>query len=203
MMPFHPIPLRAKADAPLRTALKISFLNKKLQSLFIDFIAFLLYPYSKQVIWRYKMNIAFFLTPKSEVAFLYDDQTLRQGLEKMRHHSYAAIPVITRDSKYVGTISDGDFLRYILRDDGRRLSEATMRELEDITIAQVLLPKAAKNPAVRITQPAEDLLLQATGQNFIPVIDDYGSFIGIVTRKDILSYFYREMVRQGQLTPTL
>ena len=140
------------------------------------------------------MNIAFFLKPKHEVAFLYEDQSLRQGLEKMKHHGYSAIPVITRESKYIGTVSEGDFLRYLLREEGRTLSSATMRELEDVTIRQALLPHTAKNPAVRITQTAEELLLQAMSQNFIPVVDDFDSFIGIVTRKDILSYFYREMV---------
>lgn len=140
------------------------------------------------------MNIAFFLKPKHEVAFLYEDQSLRQGLEKMKHHGYSAIPVITRESKYIGTVSEGDFLRYLLREEGRTLSSTTMRELEDVTIRQALLPHAAKNPAVRIAQTAEELLLQAMSQNFIPVVDDFDSFIGIVTRKDILSYFYREMV---------
>ncbi len=140
------------------------------------------------------MNIAFFLTPKHEVAFLYENQSLRQGLEKIRHHGYTAIPVITQDSKYIGTISEGDFLRYILREDGQRLSKTIMQDLEKVTIRQALLPNAAQNPAVRITQSAEDLLFQAMNQNFIPVIDDVGSFIGIVTRKDILSYFYRQMI---------
>ena len=149
------------------------------------------------------MNIAFFLKPKHEVAFLYEDQSLRQGLEKMRHHGYAAIPVITRESKYIGTVSEGDFLRYLLHEEGRRLSSATMRELEDVTICQALLPHAAKNPAVRITQTAEELLFQAMNQNFIPVVDDFDSFIGIVTRKDILSYFYREMMRRPQEMPGL
>ncbi len=140
------------------------------------------------------MNIAFFLTPKHEVAFLYENQSLRQGLEKIRHHGYTAIPVITQDSKYIGTVSEGDFLRYILREDGQRLSKTIMQDLEKVTIRQALLPNAAQNPAVRITQSAEDLLFQAMNQNFIPVIDDVGSFIGIVTRKDILSYFYRQMI---------
>ena len=48
------------------------------------------------------MNIAYFLLPKNSVAYLYDDCTFRQGLEKMRHHGYTAIPVISRDGKYVG-----------------------------------------------------------------------------------------------------
>ena len=40
------------------------------------------------------MNIASFLLPKVEVAFLRDNMTMRQGLEKLRRSGYTAIPVI-------------------------------------------------------------------------------------------------------------
>lgn len=56
------------------------------------------------------MNILFFLTPKSEVQYIYNDDTLRQVLEKMEYHRYSAIPMITKQGKYVGTITDGDLL---------------------------------------------------------------------------------------------
>ena len=56
------------------------------------------------------MNILFFLTPKSEVAFIYDDQTLRQALEIMEHHRYSAVPIINKLGKYIGTITEGDML---------------------------------------------------------------------------------------------
>ena len=42
------------------------------------------------------MNILFFLTPKSELSYIYDDDSLRQALEKMEYHRYTAIPVINR-----------------------------------------------------------------------------------------------------------
>ena len=42
------------------------------------------------------MNILFFLKPKSEVSYLYDDYSLRQSLEKMERHGYTAIPIIGR-----------------------------------------------------------------------------------------------------------
>ena len=35
----------------------------------------------------------------------------------------------------------------------------------------------------------EDLLSVAAEQNFVPVVDDKGAFIGIVTRSSILKYF--------------
>ncbi|MDY6315508.1 MAG: CBS domain-containing protein, partial [Clostridia bacterium] len=59
-------------------------------------------------------NIAYFLIPKNEVAYLYNDCTVRQGIEKMRFHGYSAIPVIDKDGKYVRTVSEGDFLGYVI-----------------------------------------------------------------------------------------
>lgn len=57
------------------------------------------------------MNILFFLTPKEEVAYIYDTDSLRQALEKMEHHSFAAVPIISRaDGHYVGTLTEGDLL---------------------------------------------------------------------------------------------
>lgn len=60
------------------------------------------------------MNILFLLKPKCNVAYLNQSDTIRQGLEKMRHHGYTAIPVIDDNGIYVGTITEGDFLWNIL-----------------------------------------------------------------------------------------
>ena len=64
-------------------------------------------------IWVYGgivVNILFFLTPKSEVAYIYEDYTMRQALEKMEYHRYSSIPIINNEGKYVGTITEGDLL---------------------------------------------------------------------------------------------
>ena len=54
------------------------------------------------------MNILFFLTPKSEVAYISEDDTLRQALEKMEYHKYSAVPIVSRTGRYVGTLTEGD-----------------------------------------------------------------------------------------------
>ncbi len=132
------------------------------------------------------MNIAYFLLPKNTVAYLYDDYTFRQGLEKMRYHGYTAIPVITREGQYAGTVSEGDFLwRLLSQEDTRR--PLSMKELEDLRIRDILNRDAY--PPVRITVTMEELVNSAMQQNFIPVVDDLGNFTGIVTRKDIIRYF--------------
>ena len=133
------------------------------------------------------MNIAYFLLPKNRVAYLYDDYTFRQGLEKMRYHGYTAIPVISRSGKYVGTISEGDFLWQILSNDAESRQIRSMKDLEQLHIRDLL--RGNNYPPVRITVSMEELLRNAMNQNFIPVVDDLGNFTGIVTRKDIIRYF--------------
>ena len=144
------------------------------------------------------MNIAYFLLPKSTVAYLYDDYTFRQGLEKMRYHGYTAIPVITREGQYAGTVSEGDFLwRLLSQEDTRR--PLSMKELEDLRIRDILNRDAY--PPVRITVTMEELVNSAMQQNFIPVVDDLGNFTGIVTRKDIIRYFSEQ--KDAAETPIL
>lgn len=132
------------------------------------------------------MNIAYFLTPKSSAAFLYDDFTFRQGLEKMRRHGYAAIPVISRDGVYMGAVSEGDFLWRLLDDGETQETPMSMKEMEKLRVRDILKPDSY--PPVGITATMEALLSSAMHLNFVPVVDDLDRFIGLVTRKDILRY---------------
>ena len=130
------------------------------------------------------MNFLMLLKPKDTVQYLRESNTLRQGIEKMRVHSYTAIPVISDDGKYVGTVSEGDFLYFIL---DRR--DNSIKTKEQHHIRDILRPNF--NPAVRIDVTMDALLERALNQNFVPVTDDYGVFIGIVTRQDIIRHFIR------------
>ena len=110
---------------------------------------------------------------------MYDDNTFRQGLEKMRHHGYTAIPVISRTGQYVGTVSEGDFL-WCLLDQG----SGDIQTQEKQPLRRVIRP--GFNPAVRIDVALEELVERALRQSFIPVVDDRGAFVGIVTRQNII-----------------
>ena len=140
------------------------------------------------------MNIAYFLHPKSRVAYLYDDQSIRQGLEKMRFHGYSAIPVISRDGKYVATVSEGDFLWCLLSEEDGRHVTRSLKDLEKLHVRDILCEETA--PPVGITVTMEELLTSAMNQNFVPVVDDLENFIGIITRKDIIRYFYGQMSKE-------
>ncbi|MBP3293821.1 MAG: CBS domain-containing protein [Clostridia bacterium] len=130
------------------------------------------------------MNILMLLKPKSEVQYLLDTWTVRQGLEKMRAHGYAAIPVLTKDGLYVGCVSEGDFLWHLVDRSGQIDS---IRKCENYRIREIIKPE--RNPAVTVDVDMETVLERSMHQNFIPVTDDYGAFIGIVTRQDIIRRF--------------
>ncbi len=130
-----------------------------------------------------RKSIIFLLTVKAFVAYLDEHCTLRQGLEKMRHHGYTAMPVIAQDGTYVGTVSEGDFLWHML-DSGMY----AMKSQEEYSIADIL--RKGWNPAVKVEATMDELLFRVMEQNFVPVIDDRGKFMGIITRKDIIKYYY-------------
>lgn len=129
------------------------------------------------------MNIVMLLRPKSEVAYVYEDNSLRQGLEKMRRHGYTAVPVIDREGGYVGTVSEGDFLWHMID-----YGDADIRKQEAYQIKNIL--RKDWNMPVKIDETMDELLLRVMDQNFVPVVDDRMRFMGIITRKDIIKYYY-------------
>ena len=131
------------------------------------------------------MNIASFLLPKAEVAYLRDDMTLRQGLEKLRRSGFSAIPVIDAEDRYVGVVGVADFLWNILAYN-QSFENITLKNLEQATVRDFLQSGKVK-PACIDTM--ENLLERAKNQNFVPVVDDRNVFIGIVTRSDVIKYF--------------
>ena len=132
------------------------------------------------------MNILFFLTPKSEVAYIYEDYTMRQALEKMEYHRYSSNPIINKEGKYIGTITEGDLL-WTLKNE----LSLDLRSIEDIPIAEVKRRK--DNRPVSIDANIEDLISKSMNQNFVPVVDDKDTFIGIIKRRDIIEYCYDKM----------
>ena len=136
------------------------------------------------------MNILFFLTPKEDVAHVEETDTMRQVLEKMEHHGYTAIPLLGVEGKYIGTITEGDLL-WFLKD--RNFPD--LKLLEDMPITSI--ERRRDNQAVKIDESMENLFDKVMNQNFVPVVDDRGFFIGMVTRKDIIKYCYSKLEKEN------
>ena len=126
-------------------------------------------------------NILFFLTPKAMCAFLYDDFTIRQALEKMESAGYAALPILNRRGEYRGTLTEGDVLWAMKNMCYMDLRQAEARRIMEIS-------RRKDNIPVPVTTSMHDLVERAKTQNFVPVVDDKDTFIGLVTRKSIIQY---------------
>ena len=131
-------------------------------------------------------NILFFLTPKAMCAFVRDDYTVRQALEKMESSGYAALPILSRSGEYKGTLTEGDLLWAL-----KNMCNMDMRQAQTHRIMEIARRK--DNVPVRVTATVHDLIDRSTHQNFVPVVDDKGAFIGIITRKAIIKYSEKKL----------
>ncbi len=130
------------------------------------------------------MNILRFLVPKSSVEYIFTDATVRQALEKMRYHHYAAIPVLDDDGIYVGSLRHDDIYKYFQtngRFDYKAAEKDGVMKILDVDYSRPLLHSA----------PMEDMIEYVKEHNFVPVVDDRGCFIGIILRRDVLAFLFK------------
>lgn len=90
------------------------------------------------------MNIAKLMIPKVSTAFLHENDTVRQGMERFTIHGYTAIPVLNGQEQYIGSVTEGDFLRHLL------LTGSTdLKEQEQYRISSLVRPRLLPRPAHR------------------------------------------------------
>ena len=119
--------------------------------------------------------------PKAMCAYLYDDYTIRQAIERMESAGYSSIPILNRRGEYRGTLTEGDLLWAL-----KNICYMDMRQAEAHRITEIT--RRRDNVPVRVTTSMHDLIDRASTQNFVPVVDDKDAFIGIVTRRSIIQY---------------
>ena len=125
------------------------------------------------------MNIAKIMIPKVSTAFLSENNTVRQGLEKFTRYSYTAVPVLDENGIYVGTVTEGDFLRHIMR-----LQTTDMKDHEAYRIKDILRKDFC--PSLLIAAEKKEVIDAVMNQNFVPIVDGRGVFCGIITRRGVI-----------------
>ena len=131
------------------------------------------------------MNLFNYFTPKSETFYLDADSTIRQALEKFDSHKFSVVPLIDSDGVYVSTVSEGDILRYIKNDAHFDITIAERTHIADIG-------KYRPYKACSTGVSPERIIELALEQNFVPLVDGRGVYIGIIKRKTILEYLRRQ-----------
>lgn len=140
------------------------------------------------------MNILFFLTPKEDVIYINDTDTLGEAMEKMKKYRYQSVPIVcVADGHYIGTITEGDVLWWLRKHPREMIGELLSAQVTDIE-------RHRDNKPVRIDEQMDDLLDIIVQQNFVPVLDDQKCFIGIVTRKDVIGYLRKKLDKMKKQT---
>ncbi|MGM9521477.1 MAG: CBS domain-containing protein [Oscillospiraceae bacterium] len=137
------------------------------------------------------MNIVKILTPKVLTVFLHESDSVRAGIELMRNHSYTAIPVLGNQEEYLGCITEGDFLRHILK-----TGSAEMKTHEKYRIGDIL--RSDFCPPLGISAVYAEVAAAVMEQNFVPIVDDRNCFCGIVTRRSVIGYL-TEKIASGDM----
>ena len=96
-----------------------------------------------------------------------------------------------KTGQYLGTLSEGDLLWDI-----KKYANLTLRAAQERPLSAIR--RRRDYESVSITSDIEDLLHMANSQNFVPVVDDLGSFIGIITRTQVMNYLITER-RRGEV----
>lgn len=130
-------------------------------------------------------NILFMLVPKKDVVFLPTNCSVQFALEVMEKNAYSAIPVINEKGKYVGTITEGDLLWAMKTNRDMNFDTASRYTLKDVKRNRKVHPAGINEPVTHVVELSKS-------QNFVPVIDDNGVFIGLITRQEIIECLLRK-----------
>jgi CBS domain-containing membrane protein len=125
---------------------------------------------------------------------------LQEAWEALNEHRLTALPVVGRGNHVVGIITKADFIEHARADSYKGLAAAMKRLLEPIRHTHSIKPEVVgqimnKNVrTVRHDQPVTELvpLMSDAGLHSLPVVDDDGRLVGIMTQSDMIATLYEK-----------
>lgn len=118
-----------------------------------------------------------YLIAADDLAIFIDSHNTDHVMLLLANNGYSRVPVITKDKKYVGTISISDILS------SKAKHQLTDWEMSKMDIAEMVNTKIETiSDQASLTETMHKLI----DYPFLPVVDNQGTFIGIITRKSIL-----------------
>lgn len=112
-----------------------------------------------------------------------EDMTIEEALKVLINHKVTGLPVVDSKGKMKGVISEYDILTQI---SGSTKKHAEIFQ-EQITYSKKIDSITEDTPLSKIVSEFID-----TKYRRLPVVDDNGNLVGIITRRDLMRiYYYR------------
>ncbi len=123
---------------------------------------------------------------KSPVMTFSPDEMAFTAIKAMSEKNYGAAVIISSDRKPLGIVTERDFMRRLL---SKELDQKNTK-LSAIMTTDLKLAKADDNLI--------DWLRQMSNERFrhLPVVDDDGALIGIMSQGDFVSYTWPELLNR-------
>ncbi|MGL6208093.1 MAG: cyclic-di-AMP-binding protein CbpB [Lactobacillus panisapium] len=123
-----------------------------------------------------------FIIPATRIAFVEDDNPLYHAFLILTKVKYSKIPVLDRKSRVVGLLSLA-----MITDKMMTTDNITLEPLNQLKVRDVMQTEFDK---INFAQTTLETQLHLLVDNaFLPVIDDYGVFQGLLTRREWIKAF--------------
>lgn len=144
-------------------------------------------------------HISVDLAMNQEPYFVHDTDTIREVAQILAANKTSGVPIVDKNKRVVGFISDGDIMKYIGRSDGTILDASRMlyqipdtdnfmqrvADLIDLNVMRIATKGAISVPSGSSLDDACRLLAEKRIKK-VPVIDAQGVLIGSLSRSDII-----------------
>lgn len=144
-------------------------------------------------------HISVDLAMNQEPYFVHDTDTIREVVQILAANKTSGVPVVDKNKKVVGFISNGDIMKYIGRSDGTILDASRMlyqipdtdnfmqrvADLIDLNVMRIATKGAISVPSGSSLDDACRLLAKKRIKK-VPVVDADGALIESLSRSDII-----------------
>ena len=117
--------------------------------------------------------------------------TLKTALLLLDDNEISSLPVVDRSGRVTGVVSEADLIRDMVNPD-QRLHELPpgRRDRPPAHVDEVMTPHAITvRPETDLARAVE--LITSTGVKSLPVVDDGGALVGVVSRRDVVRILAR------------
>uniref|UniRef100_A0A7C5VKK8 CBS domain-containing protein n=1 Tax=Fervidobacterium thailandense TaxID=1008305 RepID=A0A7C5VKK8_9BACT len=144
-----------------------------------------------------------------DMTFVFENETVESVIELLDMSSISGVPVVDSDLKVIGFISEDDIIRACLPSYFNLLQSAAFLPDTNLFISNLKkiskdpIGKYATKPAITV-KPTDTLLhvadlIMRKGFKVLPVVDDNGVLLGVLTRLSVIkTAMKRDLVVNGQ-----